>query len=141
MPTRQVPSPRLLGLGLVFGGALLGGCAGGTGDLKGSVTYQNKALRQGTVTVISQTGSAHSGMIQDDGTYTVVGVPIGPAKITVSSPDPRSLKIPQRMKDEKPPPPDLSRWTAIPDRYAAADQSGLVVEVKSGTVNYAIELK
>ena len=136
-----MPARQLLCLGLVFGGSLLGGCAGGTGELKGSVTYQNKVLRQGTVSVISQTGSAHAGMIQDDGTYTVVGIPTGPAKVTVSSPDPRSLKVALRKKDEKPEAPDLTNWTAIPDKYAAADQSGLAVEIKSGVVNYAIELK
>lgn len=136
-----MPARRFLCLGLVLGGALLGGCGGGTGELKGSVTYQNKALRQGTVSVISQTGSAHAGMIQDDGTYTVVGIPTGPARVTVSSPDPRSVRGGRRKTDDKPEAPDVSKWTAIPDKYGAADQSGLAVEIKPGVVTYAIELK
>lgn len=117
------------------------GCGGGTGELAGTVTYQDKPLRQGTVLVAAGDGSTQSGVIRDDGSYTVTNVPAGPVKIAVTSPDPRSVKVARRKKDEKPPPPDTSKWFAIPEKYADPAKSELTTTVKSGRNPFNIDLK
>src|SRR5262249_4196775 len=48
------------------------------------------SLVTGTVMVVARDGSAHYGQINPDGTYRIDGVPVGPTRLTVSSPDPRA---------------------------------------------------
>lgn len=119
----------------------LAGCGGGIGDLSGTVTYNDQPLRVGTVTVAASDGSVKNGPIQDDGTYSIPGIPSGEAKVAVNSPDPRTLKVAQRKKNEPPPPPDTSKWVQISGKYADYKNSGLTTTVKSGKNMYNIELK
>ena len=117
------------------------GCGAETGELSGTVTYNSKPVRMGTVTVAAADGSIQTGTINTDGTYTVTGIPIGPAKISVGSPDPKSTKVAQRKKEEPPPKPDTTNWMAIPSKYGDAKDSGLTTEIKSGKNAFPIELK
>jgi hypothetical protein len=120
---------------------LVAGCGGRTGDLAGKVTFKDKALHQGTVSVAAADGSILNAVIQDDGSYSLAGVPVGEAKVGVNSPDPRSVKVAQRKKDEKAPPPDTSKWFPIPEKYADTRQSGLTTDVKPGKNPFDIDLK
>jgi hypothetical protein len=141
---REWGSARWFALRLcVLGAACLAlvGCSGGTGELAGTVTYKDKPIHQGTVTVSASDGTTQAGQIQEDGNYTVTGIPTGAVKIGVSSPDPRTLKVGQRKKDEPPPKADISKWTAIPDKYSDFNNSGLTTTVKSGKNPYNIDLK
>ena len=142
--TRPPEAPGRLARACALAGAalvLVAGCGGRTGDLAGKVTFKDKALHQGTVSVAAADGSILNAVIQDDGTYAVAGVPVGEAKVGVNSPDPRTVKTAQRKKDEKAPPPDTSRWFAIPEKYADARQSGLATDVKPGRNTFDIDLK
>jgi hypothetical protein len=127
----------------VFGFACLAlaGCGAGTGDLSGKVTFNDKVVRSGTVTVAASDGTSQSGPIQDDGTYFVQGIPSGEVKIGVASPDPRTIKVAQRKKEEKPAAADASGWFAIPPKYAEAKDSGLTTTIKSGKNEFNLELK
>src|SRR5262245_12552308 len=58
------------------------------GDLSGTVTYQAKPLVYGTVLVVASDGNTHQGPIGEDGSYSVHGVLVGPARVAVNSPDP-----------------------------------------------------
>ena len=127
----------------VFGAVCLAlaGCGAGTGELTGKVTYNDKTVCSGTVIIAAADGTSQTGPIQDDGTYTVTGIPAGTVKIGVNSPDPRSVKVAQRKKDEKPPPADGSGWLQLPPKYADPKDSGLTATVKSGKNDFSIELK
>ena len=123
----------------------LAGCGAGSGDLSGTVTYKDMALRQGTVVIAAADGSSLSGTIQDDGSYSVKNIPQGLAKIGVSSPDPKTVVVAQR-KDKGAPKTqatagDNSTWVPIPPKYSDAPSSGLTFTIKSGDNKHNIELK
>jgi hypothetical protein len=120
---------------------LTSGCGRTTGELTGRVIFQDKHLQQGTVLVASSSGSVHSGVIQSDGTYMIPGIPVGPARIAVNCPDPREVKVIPRKKEEKMPAADLSKWIAIPEKFADPEKSGLSIEIKPGTNAFPIDLK
>jgi len=118
--------------------ALLAGC-GGTGTVSGTVSYKpkNKNLVAGTVMVMTQDGAAFYGNINPDGTYRIEGVPTGPVKVTVSSPDPKA------NPNASAPPPDpslLKDWFPIPAKYGDANASGLTFDVKKGDNTFNIAL-
>jgi hypothetical protein len=146
------PSGRrrlLIGL-VVVSYAAVAGCAGGTGTLTGTVTYQGKPVVFGAVTVQAADGSRRMGNIEPDGTYTVTNVPTGRVTIAVSSPEPPApapASAPSRLARPgySPPPPapavDRSKWVKLPDQYADPVQSELTTTVSSGTNTFNIELK
>ena len=87
--------PRKLGAGvlaLLAGASLLafGGCGGAeTHELSGTVTSGGKPVTWGTVTVIGSDNQPRSAPIRPDGTYTVAGLPPGPVRVAVTSPNPQ----------------------------------------------------
>lgn len=118
------------------------GCGGGTGELNGTVTYKGQPLHTGSVLVFGRDGIPHSGLIQDDGTFSVPGIPTGPVKIGVSSPDPREQRVAMRKKDQEiKPAPVMPKWIAIPDQFADPDKSDLTFTVKHGKNSFNIDLK
>lgn len=140
--------------------ALLVGC-GGTGTVSGTVSYKpkNKNLVAGTVMVMTQDGAAFYGDINHDGTYRVEGVPTGPTKVTISSPDPKAnpnagaghgapkgaAGKPTRTgaAGASAPPLDpnlLKDWFPIPAKYGDATASGLTFDVKKGDNTFNIAL-
>src|SRR5690242_8111846 len=64
------------------------GCGAGRGTVSGKVTYKGKPVVTGTVSVIGSDGIQYAAQITPQGTYSVPDVPAGPAKFTVSSPNP-----------------------------------------------------
>src|SRR5689334_16533406 len=67
---------------------LVGGCGGSSAKVTGKVTYHGRPVLSGAVIMVNEDGTAASGVIQPDGTYTVEGVKRGHVKIGVTSPDP-----------------------------------------------------
>jgi hypothetical protein len=121
------------------------GCGPATTDVAGKVTYQGKPVVYGTVVFIGADGTPKSGAIQLDGTYRVTGVPIGTARVAVSSPPPPGVTLPGRKtksgKDDlgkgdgdvaQAHPDVVQKWFAIPEKYGEPTQSGRTVEVKAG---------
>ena len=72
----------------------------GATTLTGRVTSQGKPVVFGTVTVITSDQRAHSVPIQPDGTYALKGVPRGPVKVAVSSPNPQPVVDRQAVETE-----------------------------------------
>ena len=129
---------------------LLAGCGGGTGELRGVVTYQGKPLECGTVTVVGRDKLPYVGSIDETGHYSVAGVPTGEVKIGVTVPDPpadtppaaagghRGLKRPNAQPSAA---PSAKKWVKIPESYGDPEGSGLTATVGRGSTPHDIELK
>ena len=129
----------------------LGASGCGPGTVSGTVSYKGKLLRGGNVLFVGAAGkSSVSASIQDDGTYTLTGVPTGAVTVCVETaslkpvwgPPARHYKAPPGMQapgglTEAPPP---KHYVPIPDKYGKPDQSGLSYAVKSGRQTYDINL-
>jgi len=134
---------------------LAAGC-GGKSDVRGKVTYRGRALAWGTVTLVDATGQYHQAPIATGGDYQIPGVPPGPVKIGVYSPDPdgpRGRALHQRgdfpgklrglvLEDPRakfrkeataePPRPGRGKWFALSAQYTDPEKSGLKGEVRKG---------
>ncbi len=139
------------GLGLLVTVVLLAasGC-GNQATVTGTVTYKGRPVTYGTVIVVSASNVARTGVIYPDGTYTVVGLPPGAAKIGVVSHDPtkgRSIlhhnKPVRRTKKGKPPvkPAPPKEWFPLPRSLEDPATSGLVCSVQPGATLHDLELR
>jgi hypothetical protein len=154
---RPKPSRLILFLALA-GASAVAGCGGSTGTVTGSVTYQGRPLKGGTVMFTPAGGgtSPVAVIINEDGSYTAEKVPVGEATITV---DTAFLRPPPgggmggSPKYEPPkeaqgsnykPPSDLGanarRYVPIPAKYANPAASGLTYKVTSGSQKHDIPL-
>jgi hypothetical protein len=137
----------------------LHGCGPGTASVTGRVTFQDKPLTFGRVTFFGENGFVGTSEIRPDGSYTIVKIPVGQAKITVETPDLRRMPQSSRgmMMDparfgkpdaEKPGKPDSRghhstgpRPTFIPPHYGEVERSGLSLEIHEGENKHDIPLK
>jgi hypothetical protein len=114
------------------------GCGSKTGTVFGRVIYQGKPVPGGMVNFLPQVeqhqGQVFSSIIDENGNYKVIKVPIGPGKITVQDPggrrpmtQPKHL-LPKTRKE-------------YPKRYATPEGSDLTYTVAAGTQEHDIELK
>ncbi len=142
-------------MGLVL--ALVSGCGPATGDLTGKVTYKDRTVICGTVTVVGTDGIPRQGNIEPDGNYVVTGVPAGPVKIGVVSPDPAPQPLPSDLSPEEleklrnapglgetvaaGPPLDRRKWEPLPKHYANPNESGLTHTVQKGPNHHDIRLQ
>src|SRR5437867_11811654 len=82
------------------------GCGPGRGDLSGTVTFEGKPLRFGTVLVLGGDGIPKSGQIEEGGAYSVKDIQAGPIKVAVTSADPGKSQPAQRVPGTPVPPVD-----------------------------------
>jgi hypothetical protein len=123
---------------------LASGCGGGkTGTVTGKVRLNGQLVPGGHVNFFPE-GSANSSAkispIKEDGSYSVSGVPVGPAKISVQGvagaaqipnvAPPKGMEIPRSDR----------KAVYVPPKYSTTEQSGLKWDVKPGTQEYNIEL-
>jgi hypothetical protein len=118
------------------------GCGKKTGTISGVVTYQGKPLPGGYVNfnVLGPDGKVQvskSVGIEDNGSYTIAGVPTGEAKITVQGP---AGEITQAKTAGGMPFRDKPA-VVIPDRYGLVDQTDLKYTVIVGPQTHDIPLK
>jgi hypothetical protein len=119
------------------------GCAG-RGDVSGKVTYQGKPLVFGTVQFEASDKTLKQANIKEDGTYSVVGVPVGEAKVAVSSLNPQSSDFQPLQREGQPPrkpPREVKGWFPIPTDYQDLSKAKLTFTVKRGQNPYDIDLK
>jgi hypothetical protein len=119
------------------------GCAG-RGDVSGKVSYKGKALVFGTVQLEAADKTFHQANIESDGSYSIPGVPVGEARVAVSSANPQSSRFQPLVRGERPPPPPrppVPGWFPIPEQYEDINKSRLTYSVKSGANTYDIDLK
>jgi hypothetical protein len=117
------------------------GCAG-RGDVSGKVTYKGKALVFGTVQMEAADKTFKQVNIESDGSFAIPGVPVGEARIAVSSANPHSsdfqpLHAGPRFQPAKP----VTGWFPIPSEYQDINKSPLTYTVNRGLNTYDIELK
>jgi hypothetical protein len=123
------------------------GCNGSTADVKGKVTFNGKPVVYGTVVLVGADGLARSGAIQPDGSYRVKDVPVGTARVAVTSPRPpgsapakKAIERGADVTDDKPqpeppppaPPEVIQNWISLPEKYGDPSKSEVTVTVKSG---------
>ncbi len=120
----------------------LAGCGERRGDIEGKVTLDGKTVPGGVVTVYPSkdanpelAGQPLTTAIQQDGTFVVPNVPVGPAQITVTE----SLRM-SPISGGKAPGAD-ARHMPLPPRYADKAKSGLSIDVKSGKQPLDLQLK
>jgi hypothetical protein len=156
-------TPLAVSLGLVA--LICAGCTPPTGTVSGTVTYKNKPVPSGSVMLVTDNNGSFQGAIDKNGAYTVEGVPVGPAKVSVySSGSGTRMKMGKgggvgggvggakgMMTAPKDGPPEAAKayqgakeektGVNIPPKYMDTDTSGLTVDVKSGPNSYDIPLK
>jgi hypothetical protein len=119
------------------------GC-GGRGDVSGKVSYQGKLLVFGTVQIEASDKTIKQANIEQDGSYSIPGVPVGEAKVAVSSDNPNSSAFQPLQREGRPPPPPLPKvegWFAIPPEYQDLSKPKLTYTVERGQNKYDIDLK
>jgi hypothetical protein len=156
------------GVARAAGGVLLlllpaaAGCGPGVGEVSGKVTYKGQALPDGTVTLLASDGRPYEGKIQADGSFTIQGVPVGPARVTVTSVAAATGKGKAAGKGEDarkgervgrvagPPEPEpgkeggqgaASTGSRIPLAYGDFSKSGLTVQVERPSARLDLDLK
>jgi hypothetical protein len=120
------------------------GCAKPVGDVSGKVTVKGQNLEYGTVTYMASDGTGYQGEIQPDGSYSIKGIPLGAAKIAVTSIDPEftnKMKAQvEKMRNQKEKPTlqtdmakyDISKYRKAPEKYGNPESSELQFDVKPG---------
>ena len=156
MQSTPFSKSRVLGFVLILPMLLaVCGCGNQLVNVSGTVTYQAKPVKGGSVIFISTEGKPSvSTEIREDGTYTAEKVPVGTVKICV---DTEALNPAKRTKAPKYGPPAgqtapsgfgegdpeamTKRYTKIPPAYAKEGTTELTYTVISGDQTYNIELK
>ena len=144
---------RSRAVGVACAVALLSGCGPSHTTVTGTVTHRGRPVVYGTVSVIGSDQATYYATVQSDGTYSVAGVPVGPAKFAVYSPDPYfELPVPPDVKARieearraagttLPPRPPKGKWFRIPPKYADPATSGLTAELDGPTAVHDIRLE
>lgn len=110
-----------------------------TNIVRGKVTFDGKAVPNGTVMFVPEEGPTATGEIQSDGSYTLTtyvpgdGAVAGNYKVVIIAVQDQSNRLPE---DRNPLPP-----TIVPDRYTSAATTDLRAEVKEGenTIDFPLE--
>ena len=129
MTIRVRPTRLAAALVLALG---LNGCGPGTAAVAGKVTYQGKPVVWGSVSLQAADGSMHQIGLNADGTFRLDAVPVGPARVGVSSPDPkpspRAIAAGETAGPQLPP----GAWFPLPAKFADPSTSGLTLRVGGG---------
>jgi hypothetical protein len=119
---------------------LLAGC-NGKGTVSGKVTLNGQPLPGGIVFVTTEAPEAEafvaapSGRILADGSYTVLNVPRGKARVSVvTAPAFGSAMHPTAVKEPWGP------YVPIPEKYKDATKSPFTLEVKRGAQTFDIAM-
>jgi hypothetical protein len=103
------------------------------GEVSGVVKFRGSPLPSGTVTFVMGDGEKFGAAIGTGGEYSLMGLPRGPARVTVAS----HPRVPEGFQGARPREPHVQ----IPDRYREAESSPLSFELKGGRQQYDIDLK
>jgi hypothetical protein len=151
MPAIGWGGPRSWGRFLVLAVlvAALGCGRAGTGTISGKVTLNGMPLKGGRVTYHAANNQSRMADIQEDGSYTVANVPVGPARITVETEyllkqsTRRNYRPPDAQGGPKLADPEEAKrkYVQIPSFYSTPDQSGLTWTVQGGKHEHNIELE
>jgi hypothetical protein len=122
------------------------GC-GRVGQVAGKVTYRDKPVPDGTVMLLAGNGQAYDGKIQPDGTFLIRDVPVGTAKVSVTSMASTGEvdKTGNSKGDARAKQQSMTKGeprSRIPSKYGDFAKSGLTVTVEKGaTAQLDLNLK
>jgi hypothetical protein len=127
----------------------LTGCGKGQATISGTVTFEGKPLKFGSVFMVGEDRESHSSEIGADGTYRIEKVPFGNARVVVSSIDPQENLVPAFPNNRpgalgpKLPPGRVNNegWFPIPADYGDLNKSGLTLTVDQANKVFDIPLK
>jgi hypothetical protein len=113
----------------------LAGCSKGTpayenrSQVTGSVTFQGKPVRAGSVVMVAKDnpGMMGASVIREDGSFAFADAPLGPVALSVTT---ESVKFGGNQNN----------YVEIPAKYGDPATSGLTAEIKA-TDNPPIDLK
>jgi hypothetical protein len=126
-------------LGVLILTVLIAGCGPQFGDVSGTVKFKGEPLKTGTISFYDQANKVQSSPIGPDGTYSVSKVQAGPVKIAVSVPLAITMGPPRG--DAPMPARPWPGVPALPTKYQDPEQSGLTMEVKSGSQQFDVRLE
>jgi hypothetical protein len=149
----------LVVLPVVLAVVLSQGCSGGPrSDVFGTITYEGKPVKGGTIILLAPDNRTYPGRIQDDGSYRITSVPQGKIQVAVQGSPPRVKPRPapdtkgptSQAKEERktadnqkqaalPPPP--SDGLQIPAWYSDPTRSGLSLELGASQQEFSVDLK
>jgi hypothetical protein len=121
---------------------LLAGCGSGqlkTAVVRGTVTFNGKAVPNGTISFVPASGPTATGEIQPDGSYTLTtyhkgdGAVLGQHTVVIVALEDMSKRLPE---ERNPLPPPI-----IPLKYTSLATSDLRADVKDeeNTINFSLE--
>jgi hypothetical protein len=115
----------------------MSGCGPGYGDVSGTVSYNGKRLRFGTVTIVGSDGIPRYGNFDADGNYSIEHIAAGECKVAVASPNPKGLPgyTPEERRISS------ENWFEIPAKYLHPLTSELTYTLRPGRQTYNMELK
>lgn len=133
-------------LRMTFLGAATLAALAGCGDpppeiatLEGKVTLAGKPIEAGIVGICSEDGvTLTSAEIRPDGSYSVIGAPVGPVRVRVVTSTFRTLE-PEPGSNQATPRPN-PRFVEIPKRYESFDSSGLTTSVALNGTKFDIAI-
>ena len=134
-PRRSLVRADLLKTTAALCAFVLAGCGGGPsiGDVSGEVKFAGKPLAGASVIFFYSNNKAITSEIADDGKYNLKGVATGPAKIAIFTP--LAIEFPGGLGGPQKTVP------TIPAKYHDREQSGLTLNVKSGSQIHNIPLE
>src|SRR5262245_42846108 len=143
---------RVTWLLLAVATAATSGCGNSTATASGKVTYRGHVVTSGSIIILQPDGTAKSGVVQPDGTYSVAGIDRGRVRIAVISPDPahsRSVlaaeanraRIGHKRTHAVAYRPNRSGWFPLPRDLGDPATSGLECDVAAAKVEYDINAK
>lgn len=127
---------RVLGLALATLAVTACGCGPPTFVVTGKVTYNGVALDapDGMIVFIGPKGEFAAAAIDPDGAYRATKVSQGANQVVAYYPNPKAQKQRNvRQKHGAPPPPKVPLFLT-PEKYTAANTSGLSLNVDKDTV-------
>jgi hypothetical protein len=152
---------RLIGLVLPVVIFFSFGCGKPRGDISGKVTYQGQPVPDGTITFFdADNKQVGSSSLSEAGEYSLIKVPAGPVKITVTtalgpsnrrksedtpSAGPKKVQVPEGAQPDAPKwrggAPARRRVVTVPAKYNSPDQSGLTYTVQPGKQEHNFDLE
>jgi hypothetical protein len=121
------------------------GCGGAKGTVTGKVYYKDKIVPSGLVVFLSETNHAVRSQIQEDGSYTIEDMPVGPVTIGVIQGLVYTGKKDGNMSQlgiEGAEPREIAptQLVPIPLKYANPKDSGVKYTVQPGNQEHDIRL-
>lgn len=122
------------------------GCGSGQGEVSGVVKFKGEPLPSGRVTFHPEdkAGAPASGLIKEDGSYTISKCPVGPVAITVETfRRGGEAQVPKGLGIQPPSGAEGGggKYVAIPPKYSSPELSGLTYTVTKGKQEHPINLE